>query len=121
MWLVVTFMTDMIIKKAILKVCMFLLGFSCSGIPLLLNLIREYNDPRTIGTMTAIANTIGMGSGTILPVITGRILDINLAAGSTGAILYRLTFMIPVVLTAIAFMCSFMIKETNCINIFGTE
>jgi len=121
MWMIITFMTDVIRGKGMLIACMFLLGFSNSGIPLLLNLIREYNDPRATGTMTGIVNTIGMGSGAILPVITGKILDLSLGLGFAGAELYRRTFMVPVILTFIAFICSFMIKETNCRSIFGRE
>ncbi len=118
-WVAIAFFSGSIVTPSNLSLFMFLLGASQGGIiPLMFIMIRELNDPNYAGIAVGATNVIGMSASTYFPVIAGALLDKYEAAGFSGVLLYRKCFTFCAVLSIIALVTVFIVKETGRQNIY---
>ena len=117
-WLLVSYGSFLLQSRPILLLLMLSMGATSSTFPLLFSLIREYCDPKHIGTAIGTCNMIGMGAGALFPVFCGKLIDRLSSAGIDGAALYGYAFTFAVLMAGAALTASLLLKETNCHNIY---
>ena len=116
-WLIIAYGSNLLFSGPLMTVVMILMGATSGSFPLFFSMIREYSDPRYVGTAVGACNMIGMAAGAFFPIICGRLIDYLVSGGIMGATLYRYAFTFAVVLAAAAFLISFFTVETHCRNI----
>lgn len=79
---------------------------------------NEVNDRRFSGIATGVVNCIGFFGAAVIPVIMGRILDINKNMPDAG---YNKAFLVLIVLVAASFIATFFTTETGAENIYGKK
>ncbi len=103
---------------AVLYPLFFVLGFTCCIFLLGLACAKEVNHPSIAGISTSVVNIGGFLGSAIIPPILGGVFDrYQNLMGATE--LYQRAFMYCLIAAAISFMFTFLIKETNCKNIYG--
>lgn len=103
---------------AVLYPLFFVLGFTCCIFLLGLACAKEVNHPSIAGISTSVVNIGGFLGSAIIPPILGGVFDrYQNLMGATE--LYQKAFMYCLIAAAISFMFTFLIKETNCKNIYG--
>ena len=98
----------------------FVLGFTCSIFLLGLACAKEVNHPSIAGISTSVVNIGGFLGAAIIPPILGRVFD-TYGGILEPVVLYQKAFMYCLVAAVISFMFTFLIKETNCKNIYGQK
>jgi len=101
----------------ILMLLLFILGFSCPAFVLGWGCSKEINPPEIAGISTSVVNIGGFFGAAILPPLLGKVFD---KFGNTlpPVELYHKAFMYCFISTVIGFVFAFLIKETNCRNIY---
>lgn len=97
---------------------LFVLGFTCSAFVLGWGCSKEVNPPEIAGMSTSVVNIGGFFGAAILPPIIGRIID-KYGSIMTPAELYHKAFIYCFISAVIGFIFTFLIKETNCRNIYS--
>ena len=82
---------------------------------------KEVSNPRLSGMALSIVNVSGFFSAALLPIICGKLIDINIANGLSPEIAYTKAFIVPVISAFIALGFAIVSKETNCNNIYNKE
>ena len=102
----------------VLMPLLFVLGFTCSAFVLGWGCSKEVNPPEIAGMSTSVVNIGGFFGAAILPPIIGRIID-KYGSIMTPAELYHKAFIYCFISAVIGFIFTFLIKETNCRNIYS--
>ncbi len=87
-----------------LSTATFILGWACG---------KELNNPKAAGISTSVVNMGGFFGSAVLPTFVGKSL-----AGGRDLAAYNGAFMIAYVCIVIGFLAIFLVKETNCKNIY---
>ncbi len=99
-----------------------LLGLSSSIGVMCWSMGKEVCNPNYPGMAMSIVNVTNFLSAAVMPVICGRIIDINMAAaGAAPAAAYRSGFITCVAGSLLALAFSILSKETKCENIYKKE
>nr|WP_300006328.1 MFS transporter [Tissierella sp.] len=114
-WSLLVFLKPPVFIMAIL---IFLVGFSSSIGVLCWSVSKEVSDPKLSGMAMSIVNTVGFSFAAILMLISGKIIDINLAKDLSVDAAYTNAFIAVVVSALIALVFSFLVTETKCKNIY---
>ncbi|MDR0879566.1 MAG: MFS transporter [Clostridioides sp.] len=80
---------------------------------------QEVCDPEVSGMAMSIVNVFGFLFAAVVPVICGKVLDGNMAAGMDAAASFKGAFLVPVVSIAISVVFAFLSKETGARNIYN--
>lgn len=80
---------------------------------------KEVSDPKLAGMSMSIVNVCGFLFAAVLPVICGKFVDLNIAAGLPIAIAYKKAFIVPVVSAVVALVFALLSSETRAENIYG--
>ncbi|MGB4607535.1 MAG: MFS transporter [Sedimentibacter sp.] len=97
---------------------LFIFGFVMTAFTMCWTLGNEVNDRRFSGIATGVVNCIGFFGAAVIPVIMGRILDINKNMPDAG---YNKAFLVLIVLVAASFIATFFTTETGAENIYGKK
>jgi sugar phosphate permease len=95
-----------------------MIGFSGSMGVICWSVGKEVSNPRLSGMSMSIVNVCGFFFAAILPVICGKFIDANIAAGISIAISYKKAFIVPVIAVASSIVFSLLATETNAENIY---
>lgn len=117
-WALIVFWNGGKPPTGVLIPLLFILGFTCSAFVLGWGCSKEVNPPEIAGMSTSVVNIGGFFGAAILPPIIGRIID-KYGSTMTPVELYHKAFMYCFVSAAIGFIFTFLIKETNCRNIYS--
>ncbi|MDR0879568.1 MAG: MFS transporter [Clostridioides sp.] len=79
---------------------------------------QEVCDPKVSGMAMSIVNVFGFLFAAVVPVICGKVLDGNMAAGMDAISAFKGAFMVPVVSVVISLVFAFLAKETGAKNIY---
>lgn len=79
---------------------------------------KEVSNPKLAGMSMSIVNVCGFFFAAILPVICGKFIDANVAAGLALAISYKKAFIVPVIAVASSIVFSLLATETKAQNIY---
>lgn len=102
---------------SILMPLLFVLGFTCPTFVLGWACAKEVNPPEIAGISTSVVNIGGFFGAAILPPLLGKVFDSY--GGSLPPVeLYHKAFMYSFISAAIGFVFTFLVKETNCRNIY---
>ncbi|MCT4566333.1 MAG: MFS transporter [Maledivibacter sp.] len=116
-WTILVFLNGGKPPIEILMPLLFILGFTCSVFVLGWACAKEVNPPEIAGISTSVVNIGGFFGAAILPPILGRVFD--RFGGSLPAVeLYHKAFMYSFIGVIIGFIFIFLVKETNCRNIY---
>ena len=97
----------------IMYLLFFILGLSTSTFVLGWACAKELNNPEVAGISTSVVNMGGFFGAAIIPPMVGKALGMNpTIADFNGA------FKIAYIFVIIAFLALFLVKETNCKNIY---
>ena len=102
----------------VLMPLLFVLGFTCSAFVLGWGCSKEVNPPEIAGMSTSVVNIGGFFGAAILPPIIGKIID-KWGGIMTPTELYHKAFIYCFISAVIGFIFTFLIKETNCRNIYS--
>ncbi len=80
---------------------------------------KEVSNPRVSGMALSIVNVCGFFSAALLPVITGNLIDTNIAKGLSQGAAYTSAFIVPVIASLVSLGFALISKETNCENIYN--
>ncbi|MDD2481009.1 MAG: MFS transporter [Lutispora sp.] len=97
---------------------LFVLGFSCSAFILGWGCSKEVNPSEIAGISTSVVNIGGFFGAAILPPMIGGVID-RYGGTLTAIELYQKAFLYCFVFALIGFAFTFLIKETNCENIYS--
>ncbi len=95
-----------------------LIGISGSIGVLCWSVGKEVSNPQLAGMSMSIVNVCGFLFAAILPIICGKFIDMNIAAGLSNAAAYQKAFIVPVVSSIIALIFALVTSETKCENIY---
>ena len=101
----------------ILMPLLFVLGFTCPVFVLGWACAKEVNPPEIAGISTSVVNIGGFFGAAILPPMLGKVFD-KFGGSLPPVELYHKAFMYSFVSVVIGFIFIFLIKETNCRNIY---
>lgn len=119
-WGIIVFVNGGKPPIGILMPLLFVLGFTCSAFVLGWACSKEVNPPEIAGISTSVVNIGGFFGAAILPPLLGKVFD--KFGGSLSAVeIYHKAFMYCFISVAIGFVFTFLIKETNCKNIYRNE
>ncbi|WML33013.1 MFS transporter [Clostridium sp. OS1-26] len=79
---------------------------------------KEVSNPKLAGMSMSIVNVCGFLFAAVLPIICGKFIDINAAAGLSTAAAYQKAFIVPVASSIIALTFTLLTSETRCENIY---
>ncbi|MBU5308269.1 MFS transporter [Clostridioides mangenotii] len=79
---------------------------------------KEVSNPKLAGMSMSIVNVCGFFFAAILPVICGKFIDANVAAGLALAVSYKKAFIVPVIAVASSIVFSLLATETKAQNIY---
>jgi sugar phosphate permease len=102
---------------AILMPLLFTLGFTCSVFVLGWGCSKEINPPEIAGISTSVVNIGGFFGAAILPPLLGKVFD-KFGGSLPPVELYQKAFMYAFISAIIGFIFTFLVKETNCRNIY---
>lgn len=117
-WALIVFWNGGKPPTGVLIPLLFILGFTCSAFVLGWGCSKEVNPPEIAGMSTSVVNIGGFFGAAILPPIIGGIID-KYGSTMTPVELYHKAFMYCFISAAIGFIFTFLIKETNCRNIYS--
>jgi sugar phosphate permease len=117
-WAVLLFVNGGKPPVQVLGVLFFIMGFSCAAFVLGWACGKEVNNPKYAGISTSVVNIGGFVGAAIIPLIPGKIID------KYGEILqptqlYNKAFLYCFVAVCVGYLFIFLIKETECRNIYG--
>jgi len=116
-WAVLVFFNGGKAPISILMPLLFVLGFTCPAFVLGWACAKEVNPPEIAGISTSVVNIGGFFGAAILPPLLGKVFDSF--GGSLPPIeLYHKAFMYSFISAVIGFIFIFLVKETNCRNIY---
>ncbi|MTK11063.1 MAG: MFS transporter [Clostridiaceae bacterium] len=95
-----------------------LIGISGSIGVLCWSVGKEVSNPKLAGMSMSIVNVCGFLFAAVLPIICGKFIDMNIAAGISTAAAYQKAFIVPVVSSIIALTFALLTSETKCENIY---
>ena len=101
----------------VLMLLLFILGFSSMAFILSHAWAKEVNPIELSGTATAVVNVGGFVGAAIVPLILGLVFD-KYGSVFPAVLVYKYAFMICLGFSVFAFICTFIIKESYCRNIF---
>lgn len=119
LWILLTYFSERLHPGTVLLFVMFLFGTSGCNTSQMYAMIREINDPKTVGVTFGACNMIAMSTSVYFPVIAGVIMDKCIEQGLSGAALYKHAFSFCAVLAILGFISVFLSKETRCNNIYS--
>lgn len=96
---------------------LFILGFSCSTFVLGWGCSKDVNPPEFSGIAMSVVNIGGFLGAAVLPPVLGKVFD-SAAATMPAQQLYEHAFMYCFIVVVVGFLSAFLIKETNCRNIY---
>ncbi|MBR0374587.1 MAG: MFS transporter [Mogibacterium sp.] len=117
-WIALTFFSTRLSPGFGLLLMMFLLGMSGCSTGLMYSIVREINDPRTVGVSVGTCNMIAMSSCIYMPIIAGVLMDKYTAQGLSGVPLFQRAFTFCAVLSVLGFVSIFPMKETHGRNVY---
>ena len=104
----------------ILMPLLFMLGFTCPAFVLGWACAKEVNPPEIAGISTSVVNIGGFFGAAILPPMLGKVFD--KFGGTLPPIeLYQKAFIYAFISAVIGFIFIFLVKETNCRNIYKED
>jgi MFS family permease len=95
-----------------------LMGSSISGATLVWACAKEVNPPAYSGTSTSVANTGGFLGPALVQPLVGLVLDISSRGAAHSADDWRRGVAVLFVFALFGWLCTFMITETRCRNIY---
>jgi len=113
LWIILIFTT---MPLSFIYLFLFIFGFVMTAFTMCWTLGNEVNDRRFSGIATGVVNCIGFFGAAVIPVIMGRILDINKNMPDAG---YKKAFLVLIILVAASFIATFFTSETGAENIYG--
>lgn len=116
-WFILVFVFMGRPSVAILGVLFFIMGFSAASFIPGYACGKEVNNPKYAGISIAVINSGGFVGAAIVPLIFGRILD-KYAQLLDSRHLYNKAFLSCLASVAVGYTFLFLIKETNCRNIY---
>ncbi len=117
-WAILVFVNGGKPPIATLMPLLFILGFTCPVFVLGWGCAKEVNPPEIAGISTSVVNIGGFFGAAILPPILGNVFD-KFGGILPPVELYQKAFMYSFVSVIIGFIFIFLIKETNCRNIYN--
>lgn len=96
---------------------LFMLGFTCPAFVLGWAIAKEVNPPEITGISTSVVNIGGFFGSAILPPMLGKVFD-KFGGQLPLVELYQKAFMLAFISAVIGFLFIFLVKETNCKNIY---
>lgn len=116
-WILLLFLNGEKPPIQILYPLLFIMGLSCPAFALGWACSKEVNPPEITGISTSVVNIGGFLGGAILPPIVGSVIDKY--EGVLGPIkLYQNSFLYCLIAVVIGYIAIFLVKETNCKNIY---
>lgn len=116
-WLILVFTNGGKPPIEILVPLLFIMGLSSPAFALGWACSKEVNPPEITGIATSVVNIGGFLRGAILPPIVGSVIDKY--EGVLGPIkLYQNSFLYCLIAVVIGYIAIFLVKETNCKNIY---
>lgn len=116
-WTILVFLNGGKPPIEILMPLLFILGFTCPVFVLGWGCAKEVNPPEIAGISTSVVNIGGFFGAAILPPILGKVFD-KFGGSLPPVELYHKAFMYSFMAVIIGFVFIFLIKETNCRNIY---
>lgn len=116
-WAILVFVGGGKPPVAILPVLLFVLGFTCPAFVLGWACSKEINPPEIAGISTSVVNIGGFFGAAILPPLLGKVFD-KFGGSLPPVELYHKAFMYSFISAVIGFVFIFLVKETNCRNIY---
>lgn len=116
-WIVLLFVNGGKPPVQILGVLFFVMGFSCPAFVLGWACGKEVNDPKYAGISTSIVNIGGFVGAAIIPLIPGKIMD-RFGGSLEPVKLYNKAFLYCFIAVCVGYVFLFLIKETECKNIY---
>jgi len=80
---------------------------------------KEVSNPKLSGMSMSIVNVCGFLFAALLPVISGKFIDMNIASGLSPDIAYTKAFVVPAIAAVMALIFALLSKETKCQNIYN--
>ncbi|KAB3532417.1 MFS transporter [Alkaliphilus pronyensis] len=117
-WGIIVFVNGGKPPIAMLYPLFFILGFTCSTFVLGWACGKEVNHPAIAGISTSIVNIGGFLGGAVLPPILGWVFD-TYGGQLEATVLFQKAFLYCFIFVAIGFVFTFLVKETNCKNIYN--
>ena len=118
-WVTLTFFSSRLSPGTGLLLIMFVFGLSGCSTGYMYAMVREINDPRTVGVSVGTCNMIAMSSCIYMPIIAGVLMDKYTARGLSGVPLFQKAFTFCAVLAVLGFVSVFLMKETHCRNVYN--
>lgn len=103
------------IPVAFLVPFLFIFGLVMTVFTMCWTVGNEVNDRRFSGIATGVVNCIGFFGAAIIPVVMGKILDVNKDVPAVG---YQKAYLILIVLVAVSVVASFFTTETHAKNVY---
>src|SRR5690606_7182604 len=119
-WIVLVFFNGGKPPIQILYPLFFILGLSCPAFALGWACSKEVNPPEITGISTSVVNIGGFFGGAILPPIVGYVID-KYEGVLEPVKLYQNAFLYCFAAVVIGFIAIFLVKETNCKNIYESK
>ncbi|SHK15192.1 Sugar phosphate permease [Caminicella sporogenes DSM 14501] len=116
-WAVLVFVNGGKPPVSILPILLFLLGFTCPAFVLGWACAKEINPPEIAGISTSVVNIGGFFGAAILPPMLGKVFD-KFGGVLPPVELYQRAFMYAFISAVVGFVFIFLVKETNCRNIY---
>jgi hypothetical protein len=95
-----------------------LMGISISGSTLVWACAKEVNPPAYSGTSTSVVNTGGFLGPALLQPVVGLVLDLSSGGAAHSVDDWRRGIAVLFVVALFGWLCTFMITETRCRNIY---
>lgn len=112
-WTVLVFMNGGQPPLGLMYPLFFILGLSTSTFVLGWACGKELNNPKVAGISTSVVNMGGFFGSAVLPTFVG-----NALAGGHDLAAYNGAFKIAYICVVVGFLAIFLVKETNCKNIY---
>lgn len=116
-WTILVFLNGGKPPIEILMPLLFMLGFTCPVFVLGWACAKEINPPEIAGISTSVVNIGGFFGAAVLPPALGKVFD-RFGGILPPVELYHKAFMYSFIWALIGFIFIFLIKETNCRNIY---
>ena len=96
-----------------------LTGVAIGGITLVWSCAKEVNPPAFSGTSTSVVNTGGFLGPALLQPLVGLVLDLSSRGAAHALDDWRLGLAVLFGFALFGWLCTFMITETHCRNVYG--
>lgn len=97
-----------------------LMGIAIAGATLSWSCAKEVNPPELSGMATSVVNTGGFLGPAIYQPLVGWVLDLSSRGADHSVLDWQLALGAMSLFTLAGFACTFLIRETNCKNIYST-